>query len=182
LKAISELLDLLASVGATVRRHGDRIVVKAGQKPVPRAVLNALRDRRLELLDLLAADSGSGEVSAAIPQQWTEGFHRLEASTSIAGMEPLDRLRLIRDAKAFLAAWGREAARLGWTAEDVFGLHPAAPNGRYDAMGLVPLLDGRKVASISADRATIGTPRGGTLTYYRNRLHKDAVAVWELLQ
>jgi hypothetical protein len=36
-------------------------------------------------------------------------------------------------------------------------------------MGLVPLLCGREVISIKADRATIGTPSGGALTYYRQR-------------
>jgi hypothetical protein len=97
-------------------------------------------------------------------------------------MLPLDRLPLVRDAKAFLRDWGREAARLGWTDEDLFGLHPAVPSGRYDAMGLVPLLNGRNVVSISPDRATIATRSGGTLTYYRSRRHKDAVAVWQLLQ
>jgi hypothetical protein len=64
----------------------------------------------------------------------------------------------------------------------LFGLHPAAPIGRYDAMGLVPLLNGRNVISIAPDRATIAARSGGTLTYYRNRLQKDAVAVWQLLQ
>jgi hypothetical protein len=49
-------------------------------------------------------------------------------------------------------------------------------------MGLVPLLDGRTVGSITADRATIGAPRGGTLTFYRHRLCGDSVAAWELLQ
>jgi hypothetical protein len=107
---------------------------------------------------------------------------RLESSAAIAGILPLDRLRLVRDARAFLDEWGVEAARLGWTAEDLFGLHPAAPEARYDATGLVPLLPNRRVVSISADRATIRTPSGGSLTYYRQRSHKGAVAAWELLQ
>jgi hypothetical protein len=179
--AARELLDFLASVGATIRRHGDHIVVKAGQQPVPRAVLNALRDRRVELLDLLGSGSDSAG-NASIPLQWIDGLQRLEASTSIGGMLPLDQLRLIRDAKLFLADWGAEAARLGWTAEDLFGLHPAAPTARYDAMGLLPLLNGRKVKSITADHAIIHTPSGGQLTYYRHRSHKDTVAAWELLQ
>jgi hypothetical protein len=87
----------------------------------------------------------------------------------------------VQGAKAFLAEWGRKASRLGWTT-DVFGLHPLAPNARYDAIGLVPLLHGRRVISIAADRATIGTLSGGWFTYYRHRLHKDAVAAWQLLQ
>jgi hypothetical protein len=96
-------------------------------------------------------------------------------------MLPLDRLRLVEDARRFLAEWGVKAARLDWTTEDVFGLHAAAPNARFDCMGLVPLLHGRKVVSLAADRATIRTPSGGTLTYYRDRPHVDAVAAWRLV-
>jgi hypothetical protein len=64
----------------------------------------------------------------------------------------------------------------------MFGMHPLAPNARDDALGAVPLLHGRKVMSITADRASIRTPSGGKLTYYRHRPNKDAVAAWQLVQ
>jgi hypothetical protein len=63
--------------------------------------------------------------------------------------------------------------------------YPAAPDARYDAMGLLVLLYGRRVRlnrGIAVDRATIRTPSGGSLTYYRHRPNRDAVAAWALLQ
>jgi hypothetical protein len=41
----------------------------------------------------------------------------------------------IKDAGDFLAAWGEQASALGWSADDLFGLHPTAPLARYDHMG-----------------------------------------------
>jgi len=54
----------------------------------------------------------------------------------------------VEDGRRFLAAWGEQAAALGWTARDLFGLHtpPAkpAPNyrrlSRYDETGRLQLL------------------------------------------
>jgi hypothetical protein len=77
----------------------------------------------------------------------------------------------------FLDRWAAEAIRLGWTAEDVFGVHPAAPGARYDCAGLVPLIGGGEVVSIAADRATIRMPTGGELVYLR-RPRPGAVALW----
>jgi hypothetical protein len=73
----------------------------------------------------------------------------------------------IDDGRRFLACWGEQAAILGWSADDLFVLHPVAPNGRYDTMGLVWLLRGRPVVSLTASTAAIRTPCDGTLTYRR---------------
>jgi hypothetical protein len=97
-------------------------------------------------------------------------------------MSPLYWSLFVRDARRFLAEWGAEAARLGWSAEDIFGVHPMAPEARYDVMGIVPLIRGKEVVAISEQRATIRTPGGGHMTYYRHRPNSGAVAVWELLQ
>ena len=61
--------------------------------------------------------------------------------------------RCLIDAQRFLAEWGDKALALGWSANDLFGLHepPAKPHptyarlSRYDAMGLLWLLQGRRV-------------------------------------
>jgi hypothetical protein len=71
---------------------------------------------------------------------------------------------------AFLNQWPEQARSLGWTANDLFGLNPAAPLARYDGMGLCWLLRGQRVKAITDRTATIGTPSGGTLTYYRRRI------------
>jgi hypothetical protein len=77
--------------------------------------------------------------------------------------------------------WGLEAIRLGWTGLDLFGVHPDAPAARYDAMGLVPLLRGDAVVSMTSISAGIAPRSGGRLTYLR-RPRVGSVLPWELPQ
>ena len=72
--------------------------------------------------------------------------------------EPLECFRdrwktMAQDARAFLDRWGRAAHLLGWTALDLFGVHPDAPAARFDVMGLVPMLNGRRVIAITKEAA-----------------------------
>jgi hypothetical protein len=89
---------------------------------------------------------------------------------------PEKRWRMaVEDAKAFLGTWGEQAHSLGWSARDLFGLAPAPERpgpgfdrlARYDCLGLIWALQGRKVVAITADSATIKTKRG-TLNFYRH--------------
>jgi hypothetical protein len=83
----------------------------------------------------------------------------------------------IQDANCFLPKWGRQAEALGWTADELFGLHPVparpAPTycrlSRYDATGLIWLLQARPVVALTADTGVIATPSGGTVPYRKNR-------------
>ena len=74
---------------------------------------------------------------------------------------------MLEDAQAFLETWGAQAERLGWTAADLFGLHPTAPLARYDCMGLVWLLRERPVVALTESEATIRANSGATLTFRR---------------
>jgi hypothetical protein len=79
-----------------------------------------------------------------------------------------DWQRAVDDGRRFIVRWGEQAEKLGWTAEDLFGLHdpPEKPGqnyrrlSRYDAIGLVWLLHGRPVVTLTADRAVIGAADG----------------------
>jgi hypothetical protein len=88
----------------------------------------------------------------------------------------------VEDAKGFLAKWGEQAEQLGWSSIDLFGLHPPPTKphpsyrrlSRYDATGLVWLLEGRSVVALTADTASIRNPDTGAVTVYR-RHHKPAL-------
>jgi len=70
-----------------------------------------------------------------------------------------DQLR--RDAADFLASpWAMEAARLGWTILDLFGVDADLPYTRIDGLGIVPALDGCKIVALSAEGAILETPAG----------------------
>ena len=87
----------------------------------------------------------------------------------------------VHDAKAFLGPWGEQASSLGWDSRDLFGLHkpPERPHpsyrrlSRYDATGLIWLLQGRSVVALTADTAAIENPTG-SVTVYR-RFNKPAL-------
>ena len=120
------------------------------------------------------------EDGAGVPREWAEGYAALDLSAPPEGFAPPTWRQLVDDGGRFLDRWGCEAAELGWSVLDVFGVHPLAPAPRYDCMGLVPLIRGGEVIAISSDRATIQTGTGALLTYLR-RPRPGAVAVWEVL-
>jgi hypothetical protein len=120
------------------------------------------------------------EDGAGVPRSWAESFARLDIANRPPEFSEGPWRQLIDDGGQFLDRWANEAARLGWTALDVFGVHPAAPSTTYEAMGLVPLIRGGDVVAIGSDRATIRT-QGGTLLTYLRRPQPAAVAVWALV-
>ena len=74
---------------------------------------------------------------------------------------------MLSDADALLSQWGDAADQLGWTALDLFGVHPNAPADRYDVMGLLLVVQGGDVVSLTAETATIRRPSNAVLTYSR---------------
>jgi hypothetical protein len=84
----------------------------------------------------------------------------------------------VDDGRKFLNQWGEQAEALGWTAEELFGLHdpPEQPGpsyrrlSRYDVIGLIWLLHGRPVVALTADRAVIGRADG--LTFRRSQTNQ----------
>jgi hypothetical protein len=107
------------------------------------------------------------------------GFSTVISSFSILERKCPDYVDLadwqhaVEDGRRFLARWGEQAASLGWTPDDLFGLadvpeRPAANYrrlSRYDATGLIWLLHGRPVVTLTARSAVIGTVNGPT--FYR---------------
>ena len=76
---------------------------------------------------------------------------------------------VLSDAEIFLARWGSAAHSLGWTALDLFGVHPTA-SGRVDVMSLLLLIQGGEVLALTATAATIRRQTGAVLTFRRPAL------------
>ena len=82
----------------------------------------------------------------------------------------------VQDSRRFLAQWGGQAAALGWTAHDLFGLAqpPARPHpsyrrlSRYDETGLIWLLCGREVVALTETTAVIRSSTGAITIYRRH--------------
>jgi hypothetical protein len=185
---VARLLGDIRSVGGSVTLIGNDLKLRI-PKSAPRDLIDAVRAAKPELITLLRENPDADddleeraalvEYGAGVPREWAEGFARLDCSKPPQGY-PLPRWhQIINDGGLFLDQWAHQAAELGWTALDVFGVNPAAPLVRYDGMGLVPLIQGCRVISIAADSAQIKTSSGNTQTYSR-RPRLDAVALWQL--
>jgi hypothetical protein len=55
------------------------------------------------------------------------------------------------------------AKSLGWTERDLFGVYPKTLEARVDLLGLAWLLEGRRVAALTASDATIDLVTAGVV-------------------
>jgi hypothetical protein len=101
------------------------------------------------------------------PDEWRAIAGELGGSTPIDGFGDARWQLLVDDTEIFLLKWGKAAHLLGWTAIDLFGVHPAAPAVRFDVMGLLPLLGGASVVALTTDEARMLRPSKAMLTFRR---------------
>lgn len=189
--AAYKILSEVKQAGGSLECLGqDRLRVKA-PRPLPSDLVERVRANKPEIILALSlapvsVDQESYDERAAIiqangvPKEWAEGFAILCTMERPAAFAPERWRQLVNDGGYFLDSWGRQAAALGWKAVDVFGVNPDAPEWRYDGMGLVPCLQGRRVVAITGNTARIDCKDGASLTFYRHTLSPEAVAVWSL--
>ena len=81
----------------------------------------------------------------------------------------------------FLAwPWAAEAARLGWTELDLYGVDADRPYVRIDGFGLLPVLNDGRIVAMTADVAILETPGGARQSYRRQPDRPGRVPVWEI--
>ena len=90
------------------------------------------------------------------------------------GFRPNAWARVHANPLAFIDGHGAEAHRLGWTAEELFGVHPKVGAVRVDCCGALMLSNAGQVVSIEAE--TIRSANG--LTYRRSSLPRAIAPVW----
>ena len=73
-----------------------------------------------------------------------------------------------------------EAARLGWSDLDLFGVDADRPYTRIDGLGLVPALDGCKIVELSAAGASLEVSGGARQSYRRKPEQRGRVLAWKL--
>jgi hypothetical protein len=113
------------------------------------------------------------------PSHWHAILAGLERQKSPDWMSDKRWQILISDAEIFLSRWGPAAGSLGWTAPDLFGVHPDAPAARFDVMGLIPILNGATVLTLTDSTATMRRPSNAILTYRRGRRADAALITGE---
>ncbi len=124
------------------------------------------------------------ETKDPTPDEWNEGVSRLISQPCPHDFLPARWRTLQADAARFLEMWAAQAARLGWTVHDLFGVNQVKPLVRLDGAGLVWLLDGRPVIALTADEAVIECRTGSRQAYRRkpaNAVSKvERAPLWEI--
>lgn len=107
------------------------------------------------------------QEGAQVPRDWAEGFALLEARPLPSGVNAATWLAMIDAAGRFLDQWGSQAAALGWTASQLFGLDADCPINRRDRRGAAFFLIGAEVLALTADAITIRM--GGNIQHVYRR-------------
>jgi hypothetical protein len=126
-------------------------------------------------------EGAQGRAFSNFPARYSRAMTALEARCP--DLVPIDRWQfVVDDGRRFLARWGEQAEALGWTAKDLFGLlavpEHAKPSfnrlSRYDEIGLIWLLEGRRVIALAEATAAIRGPTAAITVYRRH--NKPALA------
>jgi hypothetical protein len=111
--------------------------------------------------------------------QFPEGLHHVLNVLDGSCPDYIDHDRwrqAVEDGRHFLSTWGEHAQTLGWTARALFGLHTPfeGPHpsyrrlSRYDATGLIWLLEGREVIAVTENTAAVRGTSGSVTVYRKN--------------
>ena len=121
------------------------------------------------------------EYGANVPRRWAEGFAALCLMPAPTGFTPKRWRRIIDAAGTFMDRWAAKTAGCGWSDLDVFGVDADRPDARFDAMGLVLLLDRARIVSLDSTGADLVVQPGDARQRFRRRpLPPGTVSLWDL--
>ncbi|OUR75989.1 hypothetical protein A9Q83_16640 [Alphaproteobacteria bacterium 46_93_T64] len=113
-------------------------------------------------------------------ESWTEGYLALIGMSCPENIRASRWYQFIADAGLFMSMWAEQAYNLGWMTDEVFGVHPTAPQHRPDAAGLIWFMNGMPITALTADQAKIKTVTGSALTAYRGVT--NSVPAWNIIK
>lgn len=187
----TEALKAARDAGLSLEVDGNDIVLEAPSPP-PRAVLDLLVRYKATIIRdgllirdgemLLQERAAIIEYDGGAPREWAEALARLDVSTPLSDVPPKRWLRFIDDCGNFIDnGWARRAAKIGWTAFDLFGCDRSKPFARIDRCGLLWLLDGRQLRALTAETAVIENASGSSATFYRRPHKPGQILPWEFV-
>ena len=173
--SVAALIQAVHEAGGRLHPMGDRLKVRA-PRPLADDLISELRAHKPALLAFLA-----NQQPAAPPRAWVAGTAKLIGSNPPVGYTSKRWKTLARDAEKLISTWAGQAAALGWTDMEIFGAHRTAPATRYDAAGLVVMMNGDEIVALTDTAATIKSQRGTTLTHQRRLTapEGEVVFIWD---
>jgi len=170
---MAETADLKSLARRVIERDRGRDTRR--DKPASDCLAAELASRRpLEAVSL-SRSLNEQDHETAIPEPYAFSIAALERRCP-DHIDTADWQQAIEDGRRFLRRWGEQAATIGWTARDLFGLprspEKPAPNyrrlSRYDETGLIWLLRGRQVMALSDATAAIEQATGAVTMYRKH--------------
>jgi hypothetical protein len=170
-----DLLDDLATIGATVEPAGDRLILHAGSTAIPARLVSRVREAKAELVALLTESThvapsesikpdplarrvhrsigpiGLMKAMDSVPKRYLAAWGQFQCQCPASVTEQAWR-QAIDDAGRFLDQWGSLAVEFGWSPGDLFDVP------RDGAMGLAWWLKGRAVTALGPEHACVGQP------------------------
>jgi hypothetical protein len=108
--------------------------------------------------------------AAWVPLDWIHPIERLLEPLAEPGWSRPDWLEMQAALRHFLDGHGQAAAKLCWTAKELFGMAPPPASAvRIDQRGLVTMLHRGAVVKLDAAQATVRCPDGTLQTFRRGR-------------
>jgi len=181
--------------------------MRAEKKP-PDGLVNRLHSSCDEILSFLSSDNDDMRTASNIigldtdefheragfaldnpdiPKPWVDGFSVLVSMPVPKNWHQENWDAVIIRAEGFLKHWGSKAHALGWSDNDIFGISKSGSLARIDRLGLVLLLDDKRISDMNEETAALdclnhrtGEPNGSTLTFYRKTDMSGAVPLWEV--
>ncbi len=109
-----------------------------------------------------------------LARMWREAFARLSATLPpCPGIRAQAWPEMHSVALGFLSDHADRAAELGWTTEEMFGVHPQVGAVRVDACGALMISGGQPVVSVEKDRISFGIT-----SYYHAKGKVPSIPVW----
>jgi hypothetical protein len=148
------------------------------------AIDTAPEDKTKTGLDDFEERAAIIEFDADVPCEWAEGFAKLCTIPRHPDYREERWQQLIDDAGWFMDRWAAQVSAMGWSIEEVFGVHYDKPDTRIDLKGLVPCIGGKEVVAVSADSVTIQSPSGNRQRIFRrpDEQSQGRVPAWDIKQ
>jgi hypothetical protein len=186
--SVIAILTEAKAAGIHVKLDGGRLLMKADRKP-PDELIAALKLHRDEIRAWLEAEKlrdATDERAAIIehdggaPRSWAEALARLDPTRPPGDVPAIRWLRFVDDCGSFLDHCAAKADALKWTPLQLFAADRVKPFARISRSGLLWIINGRKLAALTAGAASIITPSGGRLTFNPKTIEPGGVLPWEL--
>lgn len=116
------------------------------------------------------------EHEGGIPREWADGLARLCVMKRPQDIPQKKWDGIVAAAGQFADRWAKHAAALGWTTEEVFGVHHAGPTKRYGSMGLLYIIafdPSVSLVEINTTQAVFHTRQGAKQVFQRSDFNLD---------